>query len=112
MDNFFEIVLAGIFGEALFRKIAKKKYFPITLFSVLTIAVQILISVFFLILSIPSLFEGGYYHYLPLSHFFLSYLESAFITSQPYALLLSMSIAILGVLSYLWHRKYSHNEKQ
>jgi len=111
MDNFFEIVLAGIFGEALFRKIVKKKIFVPLLFLLITIIVELLFMMLTVILSLLGIVKGKE-QWISFGNFIHEFFVFHFIMVQPYALLFSIFIAMLGVLSYLWHRKYSHNEKE
>ena len=100
--------LASSFGEDLFRKIARKKYFLPAFFLFLTIITQVVVSVFIILLSISGIFNG-YYSDKPISIFLFDGLKGIFFDSQPYALLFSAFVALLGTLSYLWHRKYSRH---
>ena len=108
IDNFIED-LASSFGEDLFRKMARKKYSLPALFLFLTIITQIIIAIFIMLLSVPSIFDG-YYSDKPISIFLLDWVKGIFFDSQPYALLFSSFLALLGTLSYLWHRKYSRHQ--
>ena len=98
--------LASSFGGDLFQKIARKKYFPPAFFLFLMIVTQIIIAIFIILLSIPGIFNG-YYSDKPISIFLLDGVNAILFDSQPYALLFSSFVALLGTLSYLWHRKYS-----
>lgn len=112
MDDFITGLLVGVFGEELFRKIARKRYFVPAFFAFLLLAVQLLIALITLFISLPSLFDG-YYSDKPTSVFFIDFIGGVIFESQPYALLFSAVIALLGTISYLWHRNYSnhHSDK-
>ena len=107
MDDFVTGLLVGACGEDLFRKIARKKYFLPFFFLFLIIITQIMVVIFFLILEIYSIFKGDS-DFINFQTFLFEFLKFSFLIIQPYALLFSAFISLLGTLSYLWHRKYSH----
>ncbi len=109
MHDIITGLLVGAFGEEPFKRIARTKYSVVAFFIFTLLLVQLLIGLFIMLISIPSLF-GGYYSDKPISAFFVDFIDAIFFKSQPYALLFSAFLALLGTLSYLWHRRYSLND--
>lgn len=112
MDDFITGLLVGIFGEELFRKISKNKIAVPLLFVSILVLVELIFMILTLILGVADIFTGKT-NWVSASNFLFEFVEFHFVIVQPYALLFSAFIALLGTLSYLWHRKYSqhHSDK-
>lgn len=107
MDDFITGLLVGVFGEELFRKISKNRIAVPLLFVSILVLVELIFIILTLILSISDFYTGKE-NWVSASSFFSAFIEFHFVMAQPYALLFSAFLALLGTLSYLWHRKYSH----
>lgn len=107
MDDFITGLLVGVFGEELFRKISKNRINVLLLFLSILVLVELIFMILTLILGFADIFTGKT-NWVSASNFFFEFMEFHFVIVQPYALLFSAFIALLGTLSYLWHRKYSH----
>ena len=100
--------LASSFGEDLFRKISRNKIAIPLLFVTIVVFVEIGFMFFTLILCMRDVFIGER-TWASASDFFSEFINFHFVMVQPYALLFSSFLALLGTLSYLWHRKYSRH---
>ena len=109
MDDFITGLLVGVFGEELFRKISKNRIAVPLLFVSILILVELIFIILTLILSISDFYTGKA-NWVSVSDFFSAFIEFHFVMAQPYALFFSAFLALLGTLSYLWHRKYIHHQ--
>lgn len=104
MDDIVATLVGGAIGEELFRKLAKKRFFPFYLLVAQIIIFELIFMLLTILLYIGDLYSGRDY-WVSMKKFAVDFFRVHFVWTQPWALMLCSFLATLGTLSYMWHRR-------